>query len=97
MSQPQQKSGILTHRKESPTAFNATKRCQSSGAMDYRVLLAMQGGAQMSTVVEAATGDEAAEKALAKHPGWKVAYVGPATKDDIAAASAVSADAAVLA
>jgi hypothetical protein len=29
------------------------------------------------TDVEAATGDEAAAMALAKYPGWKVAYVGP--------------------
>jgi hypothetical protein len=67
-------------RKISPTAANATNPLYGpSGVMRYAVVLAMQGGARQGTVVEAATGDEAAAMASAKYPGWKVAYVGPAT------------------
>lgn len=66
-------------RRESETAANATKRLfPKSGAMDYRVVLGQSGGALTQTVVNAETGDEAAEKALAKFPGWKVTNVAPA-------------------
>jgi hypothetical protein len=53
-----------------------------SGVMKYLVILGMQGGARTSTTVEASTGDEAATEALKTHPGWRVAYVGPATQHD---------------
>lgn len=69
-------------RKPSKTAANSTNRLYGpSGVMPYRVVL-MNGTAQTIINVEAATGDEAADKALARHPGQKVAYVGPATRDD---------------
>lgn len=69
-------------RQPSETAANASRRLfGSSGVMTYRVVM-MNGAAQSVVNVEAATGDDAADKALARHPGLKVAYVGPATKSD---------------
>lgn len=66
----------------SETAANIANRLYpKSGVMRYRVVV-MNGAAQAVTHVEAATGDEAAEMALAKYPGQKVAYVGPATGAD---------------
>lgn len=64
--------------KISPTAQTVgSKRLYgNSGVMKYRVVLA-NGSARSAVVVEAATGDEAAEKALRGHVGQKVAYVGP--------------------
>lgn len=70
-------------RQPSETAANASKRLYgTSGVMPYRVVL-VNGSARSAVTVDAATGDEAAEKALARHPGQKVAFVGPATKDDV--------------
>lgn len=70
-------------REPSPTAANSSKRLYGpSGVMTYRVVL-MNGSAQTVVNVEAATGDEAAEKALTGHVGQKVAYVGPATRSDV--------------
>ena len=68
-------------REPSKTAYNINRRCQPSGEMTYRVVV-VNGTAQSVVNVEAATGDEAADKALRLRPGQKVAYVGPATKDD---------------
>lgn len=69
-------------RKESETAANASKRLfGKSGAMKYRVVLGQSGGAMTSTVVEAETGDDAADMALVKNPGWKVTNVAPATDE----------------
>lgn len=69
-------------RQPSDTAANASKRLFGpSGKMKYRVVM-MNGKAQTVVNVEAETGDEAAEKALLRHQGLQVAYVGPATKDD---------------
>lgn len=69
-------------REPSPTAASASKRLFGpSGAMDYRVVL-MNGSAQTAMRVNAATGDDAAAMALARHLGLKVAYVGPATGSD---------------
>lgn len=66
----------------SDTAANSTnRRFGPSGVIKYRVVL-LNGSAQSAVTVEAATGDEAAEKALARHPGQKVAFVGPATRND---------------
>ena len=66
----------------SDTAANSTnRRFGPSGAMKYRVVL-VNGSAQSVVNVEAATGDDAAAAALARHPGQKVAFVGPATRDD---------------
>ena len=75
--------GVLHHREQSETAETAGKRLHgTSGVMRYVVILSA-GGAKTSTVVEAATGDEAAEKALQRYPGQKVAYVGPASGTDV--------------
>lgn len=69
-------------RASSPTAASATNRLfGESGVMRYRVVLGQSGGALNSTVVEAATGDRAAEAALVKFPGWKVTNVAPATDE----------------
>lgn len=66
-------------REISPTAANAQNRLYGpSGEMRYLVILATQGGGQKGEVVTAATGDDAAAAAVAKHPGWKCVYVGPA-------------------
>lgn len=66
----------------SPTAASAFNPLYGpSGAMDYAVILGQQGGPRTSTVVNAATGDEAAELAQRKYPGWKVVYVGPASSE----------------
>jgi hypothetical protein len=42
----------------------------------------VNGTAQSAVTVNAATGDDAAAAALARHPGQKVAFVGPATRAD---------------
>lgn len=66
-------------RQISKTASSIANRLFGpSGEMDYRVDLA-SGGARKVTVVRADTGDSAADQALRKNPGWKVAYVGPAS------------------
>lgn len=81
-------------RAESPTAANATKRLYSkSGAINYRVVLGLSGGGMTNTVVNAETGDDAAEGALRKFPGYKVINVTPAgdefrSVDDFAASEA---------
>jgi hypothetical protein len=65
-----------------------------SGVIRYRVVVGQSGGGLSSTVVEAATGDKAAEAALRKFGmGWKVTHVAPATDeyrstDDFAAQAA---------
>lgn len=65
----------------SNTAASVSRRLFGpSGVMPYQVILA-NGSARTAVVVDAATGDEAAEKALRKHPGQKVAYVGPASDE----------------
>ena len=67
-----------TAREVSLTAATVGKPLfPTSGEMKYLVLLGGQGG-QKGTVVTAATGNEAADRALALNPGWKVVYVGPA-------------------
>ncbi|WP_324807203.1 hypothetical protein SH584_11445 [Sphingomonas sp. LY29] len=65
------------HREESPTAASSHKRLyRASGVISYDVTVA--SGMGLSVVpIEAATGDEAAELALAKFPGGKVARVEP--------------------
>jgi hypothetical protein len=75
--------GPLLHKEASPTAASAwDRKFGPSGAIKYRVMVAQQGGARAGTIVEASTGDEAAEKGLLKYPGWKVVYVGPVTDPD---------------
>ena len=71
-------NAIFHHDKISETAASAHNPLfPSSGVMLYRVTVA--NGAALTTVdVEAATGDEAAAKAIAGQPGLKVAHVEPA-------------------
>lgn len=70
---------MVAERAVSPTAASISNRLYGvSGVIPYRVILAQSGGAQTSTVIESATGDGAAELALQKYPGWKVANVSPA-------------------
>lgn len=81
-------------RRESDTAANAHKRLfGKSGAINYRVVLGQSGGAMTHTAITAETGDDAADGALRKFPGWKVINVTPATDefrstDDFAAGEA---------
>ena len=71
------------NRAQSPTAASRTNRLyKGSGAMDYRVVLGQSGGAMMAAVVNADTGDDAAAMAIARHPGWKVVKVSPASDPD---------------
>ena len=79
----------------SETAANATNRLYSkSGAIDYRVTVGQTGGALNGCVVKAETGDDAAEKALAKFPGWKVINVTPAGDEARISGGAESVEAA---
>jgi hypothetical protein len=72
-------TGKLHHREASPTAASRTNPLYGpSGVMRYLVVL-QNGDVRNGKVVETATGDEAAEKALALNGGGKVAYVGPAS------------------
>lgn len=74
-----EKKGVLTHRETSPTAANASDRkFGPSGVQTYRVLMQTAMGGSVHTDVDAATGDEAAEKALGEFPGAKVAHIAPA-------------------
>ena len=71
--------GKLHHREVSETAASAHKKLYGpSGVIRYMVVL-QNGDVRNGKIVEAATGDEAAEKALALNGGGKVAYVGPAS------------------
>lgn len=80
----QSEDGHLRCNERSETAATVGNKLYGpSGAMDYRVVLAQSGGARTSTTINAATGDEAAEQALQKYPGWKVAYVGPSTESSV--------------
>jgi hypothetical protein len=73
------KEGVLTHREDSPTAASAGKKLfEASGVQTYRVILQTAFGGVATTDVDAATGDGAAEAALAQYPGSKVANVSPA-------------------
>lgn len=68
-------------RPVSETAANAHKRLYGkSGAMNYRVILGQSGGGMKATIVNAETGDEAADAALARNPGWKCINVTPASE-----------------
>jgi hypothetical protein len=72
------KEGSLAHTENSPTAATVGNRLfPNSGVMTYRV--GVQGPMGLTNVdVEAATGDEAAIKALESYPGAKVTLVVPA-------------------
>lgn len=69
--------GRVEHKEASPTAASAGNPLfSSSGVITYRVLLAGAGVAGVD--VDAASGDEAADMALAQYPGAKVTHVAPA-------------------
>lgn len=71
--------GKLAHLQNSPTAATVGNQLYgSSGVMPYRVIVQAAGGSFQAVEVDAATGDEAAVKALAQFMGGKVTYVGPA-------------------
>jgi hypothetical protein len=71
------------NRAQSPTAASVSNRLYGgSGAMDYRVVLGQSGGAMQAVIVNAPGGDDAAAKALAKYPGWKVVNINPASSPD---------------
>jgi hypothetical protein len=73
------KEGALPPQPVSPTASTRGSEVQypSGGEQVYRVQV-VNGAAITICDVPASTGDEAAEKALVKHPGQKVAHVEPA-------------------
>jgi hypothetical protein len=72
-------TGKLHHREYSATAASVTDRkFPDSGVIRYLVVI-QNGDVRTGKVVEAATGDEAAAKALTLNGGGKVAYVGPAS------------------
>lgn len=72
------KEGVLTHSENSETAASANNKLFGpSGVISYRVTVAGGMGLVMHDF-DAATGDEAAELALRKFPGAKVAHVEPA-------------------
>lgn len=69
-------------RPVSETAASATNRLfKKSGAIPYRVVVGQSGGGMNATIVTAESGDEAAEMALRKFPGWKVVNVAPPTDE----------------
>ena len=76
---PAAKEGALPPQPISETASTRGSPVQypESGPMVYRVTLS-NGMALTYYDVEAKGGDDAAEKALARHPGMKVAHVEPA-------------------
>ena len=78
---PELKEGALLHTVHSPTAATVGNRLfGDSGAMLYRVTVQTGGGLQ-EVDVTAATGDKAAEAALAKCVGGKVLVVQPAPQE----------------
>jgi hypothetical protein len=78
------KEGALPPQPVSETAATAGNRLYSeSGPMVYRVQV-LNGSAITICDVEAKSGDEAAERALAKHPGQKVGHVEPAPQKQAA-------------
>lgn len=75
---PELKAGALTHLDNSPTAATVgNKLFGDSGVMTYRVIV-KSGDSYIPVDVDAATGDDAAAKALAKTHGGKVTLVEPA-------------------
>lgn len=82
-------------RRPSDTAANANRRIfPKSGAMDYRVTVGQSGGGMNACVVNAETGDDAADKALRQFPGWKVINVTPATDAGLITGGVEALDAA---
>ncbi len=75
------KTGVLSHRENSDTAASVGNRLfPDGGSQLYRVLIRGGMGGMMPVDVEATSGDQAAELALAKVPGGFVANVAPAPK-----------------
>jgi hypothetical protein len=81
------KEGTLKHQENSPTASTVgNKLFGPSGEQTYRVQMVSVAGMSASVDVQAATGDEAAEKGLAQLPGGKVVHVSPSPEQKKAAA-----------
>lgn len=73
-----QQEGVLSHSTLSPTAATVGNRLfGESGVMTYRVTI-KNGDLFIPVDVDAATGDDAAAKAIAKAGGGKVTHVEPA-------------------
>lgn len=73
--------GRLEHKEASPTAASVGNRLYGvSGVIPYRVTVQSAMGAMTFVDVDAATGDGAAEAALANHMGAKVLHVEPAPR-----------------
>ena len=73
------KEGALLHKENSPTAASVgNKLFPDSGVQTYRAVMQTAMGGVVHVDVEAATGDEAAEKALREVPGGKVSNISPA-------------------
>ncbi len=69
----------LPAQERSPTAASAANPLFGpSGVIPYRVIVDTAMGGRTFVDVDAATGDDAASKALAQFPGAKVALVEPA-------------------
>lgn len=74
------KEGAVLHTANSESASTVGNvKFGPSGVMAYRVVMAGNNGL-FAVVVEAASGDDAAANAHAKHPGNKVTLVEPAQK-----------------
>lgn len=66
--------GPLLHKETSPTAASAwDRKYPTSGVQPHRVYVDGVG----PVIVDATTGDEAAEKALVLHPGRKIGSIAP--------------------
>lgn len=69
-----------TPSKLSPTAASASNPLFGvSGVIPYAVQMQTAFGGLAKLIVEAATGDEAAVKALAQAPGSKIMHIEPAS------------------
>ena len=73
--------GVVFHSRDSDTAANSTHRkFATTGTIAYDVLVQTGMGGRATARVEAASGDDAAAKALEQYPGAKVAHVEPAPR-----------------
>jgi hypothetical protein len=79
-----QELGPLLHTEASPTAASAwDRKYPASGVQTYRCAVATANGMQTFADVEAATGDEAAEKALVLYPGAKIGSIAPSPQQRV--------------
>jgi hypothetical protein len=83
MAKDETPNATFFHREDSPTAASSHNRLfGNSGRMAYKVMVSA-GMGMIPFIVEASTGDEAAELAVGangQYPGAKVAHVEPAAQ-----------------